>query len=149
MAVMQVPKLRTPVFVSAGGTPFAGEIFLSEYAASHAGPEEVLDVLNAPDEFVPVMGSDERIRVVSRRNILWVRCRAPANRVEEPIAIDVELTLIDGTQVRGTVRFAAPEGRSRLQDWLNDAPRFISLEADDRRDQILVRRDAIAVAVQA
>lgn len=129
---MRLPKNRVPVEISVGGDIVNGEVFLAEYALDHAGPERVSDLLGGPDDFFPVIGSDERVRIVARQAIRWARVpRGGIAAEEEPppdaTSIAVRVKLDDGRELAGTFLFLAPPGRTRLQDYLNDSGRFLPL----------------------
>lgn len=149
LAGLVLPRNRVAVEISAGNATIVGELFLADYASEHAGPERVGDRLNGNDEFFPVLGSDERIRVVSRRNIRWVAIPPHAHgEVEipgEPTETAATLTLVDGSTLAGTLRYVAPASRSRVQDYLNDGPRFVPLHQEARI--LLVNRDHLAFVV--
>ena len=43
----------------------------------------------------------------------------------------MEIRLVDGQRLRGLFAYVQPEGRSRLTDYLNDAPTFLRLLQGD------------------
>lgn len=147
MRSLNLPKRRLAVEVSLAGDRLVGEVFLAEYAADHPGPERVHDLLTGREEFFPLLGSDERLRVLARAAVRWVRVTTASDAVDpstagEPHVKNVAVQLDDGSIERGTVRFVAPEARSRLQDYLNDAPAFLPVFQGD--GVLLVNRERIA-----
>ncbi len=58
---------------------------------------------------------------------------------------EVEITLTDGTQLRGTVSYVLPLGRTRLLDYLNDAQPFVRL-AEKEKVALINKRHVARVA---
>lgn len=149
---MNIPKSRCPVQIALGAEVVVGEIFLAEYALDHAGPERPSDILNGHDAFFPVLQGDERLAMVARSKVLWMRISSamyaeePAFGADTMTVIPVRIRFEDAADLAGTVQFVAHPGRSRLADFLNDAPRFFAL--DEGSSIVLVNRDA-AVSVEA
>jgi hypothetical protein len=55
---------------------------------------------------------------------------------------EVEITLTDGTQLRGAVSFVLPQGRSRLLDFLNDEQPFLLLA--EKKTVALINKSHVA-----
>jgi hypothetical protein len=134
MEDLRVPKRRTPVEVLLpGGTPRAMALFLSEVAADHTGPERPSDLLNGGDDFVPAFDeAGKAMTFLNRAAIAAVRLDPALDAdLDEEVSIptehDVELLLQDGTALRGLVSYLRPTERSRLVDFLNEAPPFFRL----------------------
>lgn len=133
--------------LSLAGDRLVGEVFLAEYAEDHPGPERVHDLLNGREDFFPLLGSDERLHVLSRRAVRWVRVWIAGDAIDldvagEPLVKHVAVQLDDGSVERGSVRYVAPDARSRVQDYFNDAPGFLPVFQDGC--VLLVNRDRIA-----
>jgi hypothetical protein len=60
---------------------------------------------------------------------------------------EVEITLTDGTTLRGAVFFVLPHARSRLLDYLNDAQPFVRL-AEPSRVALINKRHIARVIPQ-
>jgi len=137
MEDLRVPKRPTPVeIVQMGGTVRRVVLFLAEAAAGHAGPERLSDVLNGAAEFIPAR--DEEAEVMTFLNRRAVGLARVAHEVEAeaeetltiPTEHEVEITLSDGSKLRGLLSYVRP-GNARLVDFLNEpAPFFRLLERD-------------------
>lgn len=131
---LRVPKRRIPVEVLLpGGRTCKMAMFLSEVAADHTGPERPSDLLNGGDDFVPAFDeTGKAMTFLNRSTIAAVRLDPALDAdVEEDVSIptehEVELLLQDGTSLRGLVSYLRPSERSRLVDFLNEAPPFFRL----------------------
>jgi hypothetical protein len=147
MSQLKLPKTRLAIVLGLPGRSLCAEVFLADYAQGHAGPERVSDLLGGRDEFFPAQEIDGPVRLVSRSALLWARIPAQAwdghpvaGTVDEP----VQVWLDDGSHLEGRVKGDAPQERSRLVDWLNDAPEFLALYEEG--SVVLVnRRRVVAV----
>lgn len=147
---LSLPKRRLSVELALVGERLVGEVFLAEYAEDHPGPERVHDLLNGREDFFPLLGSDERLYVLSRQALRWIRVSNARDAVDidvagEPQIKTVTLRLDDGSTEQGSVRYVAPDARSRVQDYLNDAPGFFPLFQDGC--VLLVNRSRITSVV--
>jgi hypothetical protein len=112
-------------------------LFLNERAARHDGEERLSDLLNGPGEFLPALEPPGKV-VLLRKDALTVltvsaEVEFPGERDTEGVApagvsrVRAEIVLQDGTEIRGEVVFAMPEGRTRLVDFLNLPERFFAV----------------------
>jgi len=111
-------------------------LFLNERAATRDGEERLSDLLNGPGEFLPALEPPGKV-VLLRKEALTVL--TVSAEVEFPHAgpgdaipagcsrVKAEIVLQDGSQIRGEVEFAMPEGRARLVDFLNLPERFFAV----------------------
>jgi len=134
MEDLRVPKRRIPVeVILPGGKTSKMTLFLSEVAADHTGPERTSDLLNGGDDFVPAFDESGKVMTfLNRAAISAVRLDPAldtdvAEEVSIPTEHEVELLLQDGTALRGLVSYLRPSERSRLVDYLNEAPPFFRL----------------------
>lgn len=134
----RVPKRRVSIEIAiAHAGRRSVSVFLSEFASHHAGPERVSDLLNGDADFIPtvVQGSDTTT-FFQRLGLLcaWVAPDEEAQATEGPPPTEhgLELTFSDGTVIRGQVGYVLPPERSRLIEFLNEAPAFFRLLAADR-----------------
>lgn len=146
MEQLRVPQRQVEVTLRLdSGRQLRGRLFVTDVAAGGGRAYTLLDRLNeSGDRFVPFEG-DERT-VVACASILYLvyerRPDAEELEVEEADASpSVAITLRDGSELSGEVRFNMPPDRRRLLDFLNAAPAFFALSKGDRR--WLVNRDAI------
>ncbi|HEY3452179.1 MAG TPA: hypothetical protein VGK67_37895 [Myxococcales bacterium] len=143
MEELRIPKAQVSLKLALSNGDLEGKVFLADYAATHAGPERLLDVLGGPDRFFPVQ-SEGVVRLVCRDAVRWVRLGAenfddpPQGLTQEEVAV----LLRDGTRLEGTARFDAPAGRARLLDYLNAPGHFLPLF--EAGEVTLVNRSEIA-----
>lgn len=148
----QVPKREMEAgVVLAGGREATVHLFLSERAEHHSGPERPSDLLNGDDPFVPVRFADSGFALLRRSSVLVMTVEAEAERAgggADPEAglpgagggpvpdsaerRDVRIVLDGGIEAEGTLTYVMPPGERRLQDYLNQAPAFVSLLAGNR-----------------
>jgi hypothetical protein len=142
--MFRVPKRQVPAQVLIPGRPpMSMTLFLSECAGTHAGTERPSDLMNGEQVFFPatdLQGST----VFLRRDAVMVLTVASVHELGDdpdavsPLASDeatqarLEVLLEDGSILRGVLRFLMPEGKRRLQDFLNLSDRFLHLEEGDR-----------------
>jgi hypothetical protein len=134
MQELRVPKHRTPVeLILAGGSTRNVLVFLTEFAAKHSGAERLSDLINGEVEFIPAVDTTtDAVFFLNRTSVAVARVAATVegDDVEQhtiPTEHEVEVTLIGGQKLRGLIAYVMPPDRSRLTDFLNDAPRFIKL----------------------
>jgi len=144
---LKVPKRRAQVeLLLPGGGSRQVLVFLAEFAGSHAGHERLSDLVNGPNEFLPAvdLATDTTIFVgragiaAARVGREWESSYGLGDAEEH----EVEITLADGTTLRGIVQFELPPDRSRLLDYLNDVQPFVRL--DEGEKVILVNKRHIA-----
>lgn len=143
MSDYKVPKRQVDATARLlGGLERRWQIFLSEVAETRAGPERATDLFNRKTRFLPVKDHEDGHVVVSCANVLSVSVPADAEftsdalgaedlAAEMSVTTSVDVTLADGSTVSGTLVYLQPEGRRRLQDFLNEAPTFISVRDGD------------------
>ncbi len=115
-------------------------MFLAEATPGHSGGERLSDLLNGVDRFLPALdvGSDAMIFVhtaglaVARVAAVHEISAADAEQLTIPTEHEVEVRLMDGNCLSGLISYVLPEGRSRLTDYLNDAPAFFRLIEPER-----------------
>ncbi|MFN2545954.1 MAG: hypothetical protein ABR567_00825 [Myxococcales bacterium] len=134
---LKVPKRRAQVEVLLpGGAARQVTVFLSEFASRHNGPERLSDLFNASEDFVPALDVlSETMTFLNRHGIAAARVAREWELGEEAPAgeqHEVEIALVDGTTLRGTVTVVLPPGRTRLLDFLNDAQPFLRLDEKER-----------------
>ncbi|HZI95435.1 MAG TPA: hypothetical protein VFE84_14410 [Patescibacteria group bacterium] len=134
-----VPKHEVLVEVAlAGGPPMKLKLFLNECAQTHPGFERPSDLLNGSMCFLPAMDEHGDLVMLNRDSLTVVSVSAEHEfgidtpRPEELAADDatralVAVTLIDGSTIRGLLTYLLPESHRRLQDFLNQEDRFLTL----------------------
>ena len=148
----RVPKRRVSVeVVLAGRSPMLVDLYLSDFAETHAGRERASDLLNGPEPFLPASDPSGSVVFLHRDGLISVSLDAEHEQVEETppagdladgqsAAVEVEAVLEDGMTIAGEVNQMMPEGHRRLQDVLNLETRFLILWSGDRVHLINKRR---------
>jgi hypothetical protein len=149
---LKVPKRRVQVEVLIpGGGARQVIVFLAEFAPTHTGPERLSDLLNAEDEFVPALDvATDTMMFLGRHSIAAARVAHEwelGEQPEEGVQHDVEITLTDGTPLRGSVFFVPPHAGSRLLDYLNDEQTFVRL-AEPEKVALINKRQIARVTPQ-
>jgi len=139
----RVPKRSIPAEVVLPGKPPSKlTLFLSDFAETHGGIERPSDLLNGPALFFPAADASGAMVFLHRDSILAVTVRAEhefagdvvvamALQSEHATSAKVEVTLEDGTAIQGVANYLMPEGKQRLQDYLNLPDRFLVLRDGD------------------
>jgi hypothetical protein len=159
-------ELRLPTKVVAvrlaliGGMPSAAEMFVADVPRRGRGHllDDLAAQLDAPTAFIPVRWPG-RVRLLGKHAIAWlaVHRRGPEDEPstdfssepsEELTLYDrehiVELELVHGTKLIGTLLDSSPADRTRVIDHLNCAGAFVRLWTAD--DHYLVNtRQIVAV----
>jgi hypothetical protein len=145
-------ELRLPTKVVAvrlalvGGMPSAAEVFIADVARRGRGRGHLLDdlaaQLGAEASFMPVRWSN-RVRLLGKHAIAWIA--VPRGDLDDSPSIDssaelseeeltlydrehrVEIELVHGTKLIGTLLDSSPMDRTRVIDHLNRAGRFLRL----------------------
>jgi hypothetical protein len=149
--VDQKPELRLPtvnvaVRLAVVGREAAGaQLFVSEVVRGRL--EAVAQLLEEPDEFVPVQGP-EGVRLLAKRAIAWLAIqRAPASPDSSEVItlydhqhhVVVELT--SGGALDGMLFDSMPSDRPRVIDHLNRSGRFLRLWTAE--EHYLINKDHI------
>lgn len=131
---LKLSKRRLIVEVAVPGRITNLEVFLSEFAREHSGPERVSDLLNGELDFLPGIGADEKVFLLGLDSILWVRVEGAPHEDDEagpPTEVDATLRFDDGSELKSTARYRPAPGYGRLLDFLNTGARFIELLSAD------------------
>lgn len=119
-----------------GGEAREVAVFLAEPMAGAEG-ERLSDLLNAETKFIPAQDvATETMTFVNSVTIAVARVDArhelrDVDRITMRTEHAVEICLEDGQRLKGLFAYVQPEERSRLTDYLNDAPPFLRLLQGD------------------
>jgi hypothetical protein len=141
MSDLRIAKRRVTATVTlAGAAPLAGSLFLAEQAATHAGPERLLDVLNGPPGFLPFEmaspGGTRQTLLLNRAHIASVHADCASGELADDQGYQVAVKkfvlvhFAGGEELRGVLRIARPAGRDRLSDAVRDEAGFRYLECE-------------------
>jgi hypothetical protein len=134
---LRVPKHRTAADVMLpGGAARRMALFLAEAAPDHDGPQRPLDLLNGCDDFIPAFDeATSEMTFLHRAGVPVVRVARSLDEGGDGLTLptehEVEVTLSDGTVLRGLISYVRPPDRSRLVDVLNEPPPFFRLLEGD------------------
>lgn len=149
-----VPKRRVTTQARLLGLPpRTWELFLSETAANHAGPERPSDLLNHGQPFLAVRDAEAGFMIVSTAHVLAISVPVDAEfhtaglGAEDLAAAssthaEVELLLETGDTISGTLVYIQPTGQQRVQDFMNIAPAFIAVREGATAHIVNTRRVA-------
>jgi hypothetical protein len=150
MKELNVPKRGFEAEVQfVGGERLSLLLFVAESAQDHAGPERVSDLLCQGPAFLPARDPiTGKTCFIARAAISVVRLArgaepGDADELTIPTEHEVEIVLRDGTTVQGTLSYVLPAERSRLNDFLNEAPPFFRLFTSTA-EVLLVNRGHVA-----
>src|SRR5437899_8776637 len=135
-----IPRLAIPaLLLQTGGGKRAGEIYVMERVPQHAGHETALDMLNRAEGWFPFRpkgngGGAGVLLVAKARTVsLTVPLTEPEDTARRAAAKQarLEVTLADGTQLRGWATLELPQHHSRVLDYLNAAAEpFFAIATD-------------------
>jgi hypothetical protein len=120
-----------------GGEAREVAVFLAEPMPGSTDGERLSDLLNAETKFIPAQDvATETMTFVNSITIAVARVDArhelrDVDRLTMRTEQAVEIHLEDGQRLKGLFAYVQPEGRSRLTDYLNDAPPFLRLLQGD------------------
>jgi hypothetical protein len=153
----RVPKREVVATVTlVGRPPEPLHLYLFSQAEAHAGPERPSDLLNGPDEFFPARDPSGMILFIPRDSV--IRAAVPAScepaeyKIDEEayrtaelfvppmLSATIEVECENGDKLAGVVEYGMPEGRGRLQDFLNTGFRFLGVRQGDTLHLINKRR---------
>ena len=145
----RIEKTRRRVEVTlANAKRLEGDVFVQPFARFRSGPEEPLDLLNDSDPFLPLGLTNGDVLLVQKSQIAVVGTELPEvdDSVDRGVVgMHVQLGLIDGSTLTGSIFPEVRMGRPRLVDILNDTKQpFIALFGAD--DLLIVNRALIAHA---
>lgn len=153
---LRVPKIAVEVEIALdGGRRFVGQLHLAERAGGHGGRERVIDLLDAPEPFLPITvpGSGGHLLAKDRIVVVRIQDLHDAGVIEAGLPVTttrVEIGLASMPQeqrhLRGTIAIAMPPGKVRLLDFLNEAGAFFPVTLDDTSIVLVARRYIVHVS---
>jgi hypothetical protein len=153
MGEFHVPKVRVALeLLLTGKLRRQVGVFVmpSEYGGT--ARQQLIDLLAAGEAFFPAVDATGRMSFVARAEVLiaWATRDAfpPDEPYTDPIRATISVTMTDGTAITGRIAYVAPRERSRLADFLNDAPSFFELEEGERVALVNKRRIVQVIATE-
>ena len=139
MTDFAIPRVAVPAtLLQTAGGKREGEIYVMERVPQHAGPETPLDMLNRAEGFFPFRPKGDGTGVLLVAKARTVSLTVPRAEPEDKARLSaakqarLEVTLADGTQLRGLATLELPQHHSRVLDYLNAASEpFFAIATDD------------------
>ncbi len=154
----RVPKRTVRARVRQLGSPERDvDLHLGALSASHAGQERPSDLLRGGERFLAAVdvavGDAGGFVLLSAASILSVTVPADVELSPEVLPVEdlaaalavtrtVELTLVDGAVLRGTVAYLLAEGRRRVRDFLDETGPTLTLRDGDSAHVVVVNKIA-------
>lgn len=146
MSEYRIEKLKRQArVVLLDGNRMEGEIFLRPRSQYRPRPEDPLELLNDVEPYFPLMLGAGNAVIIAKSGVAYVETSIEEGEDQDftTLGMQVELSLIGGGTVTGSVFIEARPGRERLFDFLNAFPsRFLPVV--DSRRICLVNSQAIA-----
>lgn len=151
----RIPKHQVSAEIALrGAEPEEVSVFLHPRAATHAGHERPSELLLNDEPFLTVAASDGAVRFIHKAAIAWMTVAlelemSGKGEVQAQVPLDqctpIDLTLDDGRTFVGEVAIMLPQGRGRLQDFLNASDRFFEVRSASaahfvNRDRVVMVR---------
>ena len=129
MSIYRVEKLECPVtlFLS-DGLVREGVVFLSPLSALHSGGQTLLEFCNEPAQFIPFRKADGTFSLINKAAISHLRFQPAPAPPDIGHPLEVRMVFLGGEVLTGRLILAAPEGKERLQDFINDQHGFFHLD---------------------
>lgn len=124
---------RMPAEISlADGSSLKGEIHLQGLVPNHEGPETPLEMMDRQEPFFAVALEQGGVLFVSKAQTTFVTCgpqtaAADPERFSAAKLIGLEVTMYNGTQLRGWATLELPPTSARALDYLNGSGLFFAL----------------------
>lgn len=129
----QVEKLKTPIALYlVDGQEREGVMFLSPFSMHSSGAQTIGELLREPERFVPFVSDEAGFLLVNKAQISHLRYQ-PAE-TDMPVIgtpLEVTVTFTNSRQLTGTVVIELPEGKARLQDFINGTTAYFTLDCGD------------------
>jgi hypothetical protein len=146
---LRIPKQRVDVQICDDrGRIHRGGIFLDQSMSEDRPPQRVQDLLKER-RFVPVQEGDG-VWFIQRARISWIRMSLfsavkeldPAvEQSDKSVESKVVLEFVDGSSIRGVLRYLRPESACRVSDYIEQSVGFIPVRTPD--DLYLVNLDRV------
>lgn len=136
-----------------GRPPRRVALFLAEHGGHDFARQTVLDLLEQVDTFLPAWDVETGVReAFNARAVVWIAMSR--NAMDAESSADelfehrrcVRVALIGGASLEGEILYSAPDGGTRLVDYLNRRERFLRLWDGDRL--FLVNRESVLRVVE-
>lgn len=127
---IQKTPLQVEVWTTDGDV--SGVLHVAPFAKSHSGGETVLDLMNGPESFLPIISAG-RVQLVAKSCILAMRYRQHVEPLPGIALVEhrVQVQLEHHAPFVVLLREERPPGKERVSDFLNDAaPYLVTLDGE-------------------
>ena len=121
-----IPRVALPAtLLLTHGARRRGKIYMMERVLPHTGPETPLEMLNRAEGFFPFQPEDHGVVLLVTKAQTVLLSVAADDAAQDPARlsaaklVSVELTLVDGSTIRGFAAAELPDHHARLLDYLN------------------------------
>jgi hypothetical protein len=128
---LKIPKERVQVRMRVrGGVEWGADLFLDACSQFHTGPQGLVEYLNQPAQFFPARMESGEVRLIAKREIVFVALSADvAERfggMDPAVSASARFELADGVSLDGEVDLGEAEvGVPRAIDALNGGKTFL------------------------
>ena len=137
----------------AGRPPRRVRLYLAEHGSHVFNRQRVLDLLEQPESFLPACDVETgEWESFNARAVVWIGmsglsadAAGAGDELYEHRKL-VKVTLAGGGALAGEILYSAPDGESRLVDYLNRTERFLRVWDGDRF--LLVNKDSVLRIVE-
>lgn len=141
-------KIKEVLFTLTDGTEIKGEVYLWLYSANRRGVQQIDELLNEGNPFIPVKTVDGLV-LLNSTHIMLARANIEKNSHDFTIMGDkhrVSITTILKKNLEANLYVSLPEGFRRVKDYLNQPIQFFTFFLPEsilciNRDSILSIRD--------
>lgn len=141
-------KKKEVLFTLTDGTEIKGEVYLWLYSANRRGVQEIDELLNEGNPFIPVNTVDGLV-LLNSTHIMLARANIEKNSRDFTIMGDkhrVSITTMLQKNLEANLYVSLPEGFRRVKDYLNQPIQFFTFFLPEcilcvNRDSILSIRD--------
>lgn len=138
---LRIPKQKVPVTILLPGMePLKVHLFLA-HSARTGRPERPSDLLLGDEAFLPVV-DDGGVSFIHRASVCVISVPVEVEHSGDLLEVedlaadfttsaDIEVVLVGGAKLSGTVSYLLPDGKKRLQDFLNVGAPFMALHDGD------------------
>ncbi len=131
MSIYHIDKLECAVTLFlCDGLVREGVVYLSPLSPTHSGPQSPLELFREPEPFLPLRKADGSFSLVNKNVVSHLRFDSDPDAPRSfGHRLAVRLVFLGGEVLHGTLTLEAPEGKNRLQDFLNLQGTFFLLDS--------------------
>lgn len=120
---LKIPKKRVFVIVNfVGDKKVRGNIFINPQSSLHYGEEQIIDLLNNKEPFLPFeIKETSSIRIINKKSIISISTSEELKSEGELGKREtITVALTSGRNLNGELIISGPEDKLRVLDFFND-----------------------------